>query len=86
MILHFVVRVSLLARNLVATSTKAEVSATLTPGACSVLHSSLSSLILTGPNHHHSRCSPISGSYPCNLSNLISFAPHSQTSFKTHRS
>ena len=86
MILHLVVRLSRPARHLVPISTKAEVSAIPAPGARAVLHSPFYSPILTGPNHLHPRCSAISISDPGNLSNFISFPPHSQTSFKTHRS
>jgi|307.fasta_scaffold14468_2 hypothetical protein len=86
MILHLVVRLSLPAGYLVPIPIKAKVSTIPAPGARAVLHSSFYSPILTGPNHPHPGCSAISCSYPSNLSNFISFPPHSQTSLKTHRS
>jgi hypothetical protein len=85
MILHLIAMVSMLALDLVSTSTTAEVSAILPSEAYPVLHRSSRSPIHVGPNQHPSRHLAISCSYPTNLSNLISSAAHSTTSFKTHR-
>jgi len=80
MILHVIAMVPMLALDLVSTSTTAEVSAILPSEARPVLHRSLPSPIHLGPNQHPFRCLAISCSYPSNLSNLISSAPHFTTS------
>ena len=87
MILHFVVMRCLGTRIiLVATSTQQQ---KCLPSLLPAL-----SQFCTGPyivltSHDQPSSFPLPtylSSYPGNLSNLISFTPHSQTSFKTHRS